>query len=353
MKLYKHDGFVVLEDEEKKVLRSPKANYAFDKKEGTMITWGKTLKEEAEDFPSPIVAEIELTNICSGNCKFCCNSNTTEGTYMSFEKYKELFHKLPNSLTQIAFSVDYDCSSNPDLFKIIEYTKDHGIVPNINVGSSIDDSVAKKLSSLCGAIAVSCGDLQEVCYNSVERLIKNGAKKVNINYMISSETFTSSGELLHSILYDERIKDINAVIFLSLKRKGRGKNYEQLENSSFEKLIGAGIRNNISIGFDSCSSLKLLYSFNKKNYEKYKLAVKSCESAIESMYIDVNGNFYPCSFCQGVKGWTTVGETNVFDCEDFIKDIWNHPKTENFRRKLHLSAENNRYNCRECPMYSI
>ena len=41
------------------------------------------------------------------------------------------------------------------------------------------------------------------------------------------------------------------------------------------------------------------------DFEKLKTFAEPCESTLFSSYIDVNGDFYPCSFAENTKGWET------------------------------------------------
>ena len=83
---------------------------------------------------------------------------------------------------------------------------------------------------------------------------------------------------------------------------------------------------------------------NETNYAQIKQSIMPCESSLESAYIDVNGKFFPCSFCPDTPGWEEG--LDVVSCTDFIKDIWMHPRTIEFRKKLIKGG-------RKCPLYNI
>ena len=93
----------------------------------------------------PEIADIEISTICHGippvgmdkpvPCKFCYKSNSGRGENMSLDTFKQIFHKFPRSLTQIAFGIG-DIDSNPDLWNIMRYCRDNNyqfIVPNVTV----------------------------------------------------------------------------------------------------------------------------------------------------------------------------------------------------------------------------
>jgi radical SAM protein with 4Fe4S-binding SPASM domain len=354
MKVHKYKDFIVQEDTHYKLLRSRNANYNFDKRSGVMVSWGETKKDDAEKFPAPTIADIEITTNCEGVggkvCEFCFKSNTPYGKNMTFEKYKLIFSKLPKSITQIAFGADSKAKTNPDIWKIMSYTKENGMVPNISL-AEVDKPTAVKLSSLCGSVAVSRYENKDICYDSIERLIKAGMKKVNLHMMISDETYDQAVETIYDIAEDPRLKDLNSIVFLSLKTKGRGKKFHILSQKRFNSLVKLCNEKEISYGFDSCSSLKYYRSMRKKEYEEIKKFVFPCESSLESFYVNVDGEFFPCSFAEGEGEWRKGLELKLVD--SFIDEVWNHPKTELFRKKLLATTSKNIYNCRSCPLYKI
>lgn len=166
---------VVAESEKGKILRSAEYNYNFNKETGMFMRWGKTQEDDPEYSPfGPEIADIEISTICSGVkgigvCKFCYKSNTPKGEYMSLDTFKKLFEKLPKTVTQIAFGIG-DIEANPDMWAIFEFSREHGVIPNVTVnGEGITDEIADKLVSLCGAVACSIYD-KEKSYDAIERI---------------------------------------------------------------------------------------------------------------------------------------------------------------------------------------
>lgn len=280
----------------------------------------------------------------------CYKSNTTKGTYMTLETFKKLFNKLPKSLTQIAFGADARLVSNPDLIDIMNYTRQHGVIPNITA-ANIDDKTAGKLADICGAVAISVYDDKNIAYDSVERLVNNGLKQVNLHFMLSDETLERAYEVINDIKTDSRLTGLNAIVFLSLKQKGRGEKFTPVEQSDFTILVQHAFYRNVNIGFDSCGSLKFFKALTESQYEEYKNLVMPCESTLESSYINVNAEFFPCSFTEGNEEWKTG--IDILNCNDFIEDVWNHPRINSFREKLLSTKCNNKFECRECPYFTV
>ena len=337
--------FSIKENQYFKNLKSENYNYLFDKRNGVMIQWGKTKDDDPDRAPAPVLADIEVVASCKGPggkiCPFCYKGNIPGKNYMSFEEYKIIFDKLPKSLTQIAFGTDADLSVNPDIWKIFKYTRKHGIIPNVTV-ADITQETAQKMSQVLGAAAVSWYGMhtkKDYCYNSIKYLTDAGLKQTNMHFMLSQETFPYIDELIYDIKNDPRLKKLNAVVFLSLKQKGRGKTFKGCDVKQFESVIKRMLDNNIPFGFDSCSAVKFLQGVknivDEETYKKYKDMTEPCESFTQSIYINEKGIIYPCSFMEeeywndGKKhSWNLLSD-EIKNKKDFI-DMWNSKEAKLF-----------------------
>jgi MoaA/NifB/PqqE/SkfB family radical SAM enzyme len=328
-----------------KKVRTENYNYNFDNVTGEFARWGKNFADNAEYSPiGPEIADIEITTICTNGCKHCYKGNTANGKYMSFETFKKLLDKLPENVGQIAFGADHNLMNNPDIWKIMEYTRTKGIVPNITC-ADIDNIVADNLAKYCGAVAISRYADKNICYNSVKKLTDRGMKQVNIHQLASLETQEQIIETMNDTIDDERLKGLNAIVLLSLKKKGRGTSYNRLPDKEFEHIINFAITHKISVGMDSCSCNKFLDMFkDHEGYKVFEMSADPCESGLFSSYFDVEGKFFPCSFSCDNEGWKEG--IDVIGCNDFITDVWNNERVIEFRKKLIA-------NKRSCPFYEI
>ena len=339
----------VIDDNSVKLFKSKDANYIFDLKSGRMMLWGGRYEYDPTYFPAPNILDMEVTTKCKGGCPFCYKSNTSSGKNMSFETFKKIFDTLPKSITQIAFGADRDLSANPDLIFMMKYAKSHGIVPNITA-AYISEEMADILSEVCGAVAISRYENKDECYDSIKRLTDRGMTQVNIHLMVSEETYDRCIETVKDAAEDPRLEKLNAIVCLCLKQKGRGESFNVLSDKKFKALIDLARENKIGLGFDSCSSLKALRAMGQ-DIQKYVL---DCEASLQSSYINVDGNYYPCSFCENEGDWKEgLSVLNCNNPQDFIDKIWNNPKTEAFRKTLINSAQCNEFSCRECPMFKV
>lgn len=290
----------------------------------------------------------------------CYKSNSASGNHMNLETFKKIFEVLDKqkTMTQIAFGVDAQASEelNPDIWKILEYTKEHGVTPNITV-ADIDEYTANKIVSLCGACAVSAYQTnKDCCYDSI-KLILDEAKKqnkknfaCNIHLMISQETLPFVYEVINDYQNDERLKGMNAIVFLSLKQKGRGENFHKISAKEFKKIIDLCFEKNINFGMDSCSANKFLEAIkNKDNFDLLASYVENCEKLLYSLYINDEGQLFPCSFMEKEGNWEKgINMTNI---NDFVKEVWYSDKVKE-DRDFSLKCINCN-GCNSCRYYDV
>lgn len=356
VKIRRFGDAVYVETENFKEVRSPNYNYNFDKRTGYFVRWGSTFEEDPAIAPFPEILDIEVSEICNGipglngieaPCSFCYKSNTRKGKNMSFDMYKAIIDKMP-FLTQVAFGADAGATSNPELFEMIKYSREIGIIPNITV-ANITDEIADFLAKYCGAVAVSRYANKDVCYDSLKRLTDRGMKQVNIHQMVSNETFDQVFETLHDAQTDERLAGLNAIVMLSLKKVGRGVNFNKLSEDKFKSIVDYALDNKIGLGFDSCSQHKFEQAVRgRDNYTQLIQLSDPCESTAFSVYINVEGLMYSCSFCE--KSPSFPNGINVAECNNFIEDIWKSPVTEAWRANMLGKRESG---CFGCPVYDV
>ena len=329
-------------------------NYAFNAENGQFLRWGKTYEDNPEYSKlGPEILDVEVSEICPRACSWCYKSNTANGKYMTLETFKKLFAKFPRNLTQIAFGIG-SLDGCPELFDIMHYCRENpnnrGVVPNITInGDNLTDEYAKKLSEVCGAVAVSMYDY-DTCFDAVKKLTDLGMKQVNIHCLLAQETYVKCLRVLCEAKTDKRLEKLNSIVYLWLKPKGKRNTYRQLKYSKdYEALVKMAFDYDIKIGFDSCSASTFLKAIKeRKDFKRLEEFVESCESTAFSYYLNVDGIGYPCSFIEGQENYKGV---DVLNAGDFINDVWNAEETKKFREKL--LTNKNEMNCRECPEFKL
>lgn len=325
-------------------------NYNFDKRTGYFERWGKTKKDNPMFSPiGPEILDIEITTICNGVdnrlCSECYKSNTNTGHNMSYSDFVSVLNKVNENkqLTQLAFGLGSTGIENPDIWRMCEYARNNDIIPNGTV-ADISDETADNIVKWFGACAVS-NHSKDICYNSVKKLTDRGMLQTNIHAIIYKENLKEIFELIDDIKNDSRLSKLNAVVFLSLKKAGRAeKGKTQLSQKDFNSLIHYALDKKINFGMDSCSAPKFLnFIKGKPEYKSMREYVEPCESTCFSVYVDVFGNYHPCSFCEHKKGLTSI---NLHSIGSFIKEVWFNDKVIEFRKTL---LKNNR--C--CPIFDV
>jgi hypothetical protein len=222
-------------------------------------------------------------------------------------------------------------------------------------GIDLTPEIADEIAPLIGACAVSVYQRDKnIAYNAIKMMLDKGVNQTNIHLFVSEETLDFVYEVLNDIRTDERLVNLNAVVFLGVKGKGRAKGiFHTLTKDKFAKIIEYCMEFQIPHGFDSCSAPKYVQTVLNMDIEEDKKqrmleAAESCESfGMFSAYVNVYGEYFPCSFCEGEVGWETG--LNVLECEDFTKDIWFSEKVNKWREMSIASMDCN--GCRKCLIF--
>ena len=337
----------IFDKENRKALISENYNFIFNKDTGFFARWGKTFKEDPQTSPfGNEILDLEISSgKCMGKCKFCYKDNGgDQPTHnMTFEEFKIIFKKLPRTVCQIAFGI-CDISTNSDFFLMMEYAREHNVIPNYTChGLDVTPEVAKRTSELCGAVAVSLVN-KEKTYDAVKMFsINNNMNQCNLHFMLSTETYDKAFKVIDDISLDPRLKKLNAIVFLQYKHKNPKSTFHSvLDVDKYTKLINYCDEKKINYGFDSCSAHIFIESLkDNPNKEKIEQMAEPCESICMSYYINCKGIGYPCSFVEGIEEGV-----DVLNCEDFLEDVWNGKISKKWRKKL---LKNNR----NCPVYDL
>jgi MoaA/NifB/PqqE/SkfB family radical SAM enzyme len=319
------------------------------------MRWGKNLADDPLFSPyGPEILDIEISSgkDCKGQCAFCYKGNGTgpDTFNMTFDTFKTILDKMPDTLTQIAAGI-MNIDTNPDMWKMFAYARSKNIIPNFTM-HGLDEITTERvnhISSICGAVAISCYNFDKTA-DWIKALTDRGMTQVNIHFMISEETYEKALDLIEKRKTDPRLEKMNAIVFLSLKQKGRGEHFSPLSYDKWKILIDKIFESGHSFGFDSCSAHKFTKVLNEMDIpeeRKTKImeSVEPCESfGMFSSYINDKGFYFPCSFSENIGEWKDG--LDVVNCKDFVEDIWNNPLVEKYR-EISLKCGRN------CPLYDI
>lgn len=340
---------VTIEDDGDVVqVSAPGYHNRFRRSDGFSLRWGDTPEQDPKCAPGPELLDIEIATACHGPfgtpCGFCYKGNTTTGTVTPLHQIQAILAKLPPTVMQIAFGIG---DMGDHLWPIFEATRARGIVPNVTIsGAGVGKREAERLAALCGSVAVSRYGDGELCFNTVARLSAAGLRQVNIHQIVSANTIADCESLIEATATDERLKGLYAIIFLMLKPHKRGTSLQPLTDMPrYRRLIDRGLELGVNIGFDSCSAPSFKTAVEgRPDAAALRRSCEACESGIFSLYMDVNGHAYPCSFSPGTPGWETGIDVN--SATDFIAEVWNHPRLLEWKKRLWKSSSA----CTHCPM---
>jgi MoaA/NifB/PqqE/SkfB family radical SAM enzyme len=346
--------YYIKDDQDIKIIKSKVYNSVMDKKTGFFARWGKTQDEDPEfcEF-GPEILDIEIsTGGCQNSCAWCYKGNTNRApTNMTLETFKSIIDKFPKTLGQVAIGIT-SIQTNPDFIGMLEYCRSLNIVPNFTLsGLDLTPEIAEKCSKLVGALAVSVYQTDKnVGYNAIKCFTDLGVKQTNMHLLIAEETIPFVYEVLEDIRSDPRLKNLNAVVFLTYKPKGRA-HYTPPKLETYTGLVKYCLDRQMRFGFDSCGAgrfIKSLDSIDLTDDQKNQLLMcaESCESDLFSSYVNVKGEFWHCSFTENMPGQTPV---NVLEAKDFLKDVWYSPSVVAFRKRLLGTVVDG---CRHCPIFS-
>lgn len=401
---------LIIENDERRVIRSEEYNSILDKKTGMFARWGKTEKEDCLMAPMPELADIEISSgMCHNSCPFCYKSNTACGELhnMTFEQFRNVFHKLANTVVEISFKDDHpkiiervsaelnttykDCytkqaiidktlefyavqeidyikvinhgllnqiafgitspNDNPDFFRMMEYAREFDVMPNYTInGTDMTEEIADKTVKLCGACAVSvCSDMEKSS-KAVRMLLDRGFKQTNIHVVAMTSTFEKIKQLINDCEPGKPLEGLNAIVLLRYKPKGTnaGK-FSGLSLEQYREIFHLALDKQVGIGFDSCSAPVFLKSIEgQADLAHLAVLAEPCESTLFSIYINSFCEVAPCSFTENeTREWADWKQgINVLECNDFYKDIWYNPRIVEFRGRLLANG-------RKCPMFNL
>lgn len=349
--------FKVLDSKKVKLVKSANYHSYFNKETGLFVRYGATKEEDPEMCEiGPEILDMEISvNGCPNACPFCYKSNqNSEPTNMSFETCKAIIDKMPPTLTQIAFGIT-GVQTNPDFLRMMKYAREKGIIPNFTLsGIDLTEGLADEIAKVIGGCAVSAYQTdKDMCYDTVKMFTDRGIEQTNIHLMTSKETLPFVYEVLSDRLTDPRLAGMKAIIFLGVKPKGRAAGrYTPISQDEFDSILQYCWDHKIAIGFDSCTAPKYEDSIKHSGLseEEKKAHIQhseSCESSLFSLYINVHGEVWPCSFTENEPGQEPI---DVIAADDFVRDVWYNPALVKFRNRLLATSKDG---CRSCPAFKV
>ena len=305
---------------------------------GVTFRWGKTLDDNPSLAPVPELADISISNKCSKGCSFCYRDSTPNGKVMSLEEYCHVLDSLYSSEYGTIFQVAIgggEPLEHPNFIEIVDETVKRGIVPNFTTnGLLLTSEICAAIKGKVGAIAISASGISEI--KSIRPAIECAEGiKVNIHYILSAKSLEDATAIVNGA-FNHLLKGINAVVFLTYKPAGRGKEGQILrcgeKMTSFIQAVKASNATG-KRGFDACFVPMLIHEHVVRNE-----MVDACEGGFFSVYIDDNMRVSPCSFSGGKDAYSLK--------EYEFYDIWLN-KLQPYRERVKNGCK------RECVAHDL
>ena len=251
------------------------------------------------------------------------NGGNLERPNMSFADFKTIADQCSGKVHQFALGGRGDPDMHEHFQKILEYSRNKDIVPNMTTsGYGLTKENAKIIAQYCGAAAVSWYR-NDYTYRAIEMLVDAGAT-VNVHYVLSNDSIDEAIEILQA---GKLPAGVSRMIFLLFKPVGHGDyaNVIPAGDKRIETLFALFDDPEVTkiVGYDSCC-VPALVNYNK---EIDPQSYDTCEGARFSAYVSSEMWLTPCSFDQ--QGKYAFNLRNAT-----IAGAWESAEFEQFRNEL-------------------
>ena len=296
------------------------------------------------------------------------------GHGMPFADFQQIIRACEGKTYQITLQGRKDPDQHPDFADMVEYSRRHGIVPNIiTSGLGMTAELAKICGTYCGTAAVrgmycgtaavcgihsgtaavcdTCGGItagsccrKSTAHKAVELLLQAGVR-TDLHYILSAATIQEAVRLLKTNGFPA---GIHAVFFQLYKPSGYGRKEQILTTGmpllqAFFRLVDNG-GFPFQVGFEPCMVPGILW--HTRNIEPERL--DACEGGRWSAYISPDLYLMPCSFTDRDLRFAVSLK------EHTIEEAWNSSAFDRFRSQLKNACPDctKRENCMGgCPVF--
>jgi hypothetical protein len=289
----------------------------------------------------PTLLDIGIMGHCKNKCAICYQGSKSQPN-MTLNNFKKIIDEVEGSVNQVALGGRGDPNHHENFEHIIEYCREHNVIPNYTTSGRGLTNRQAEVSRLCGAVAVS--DYQQpYTYRAINRFKKVGVRKVNIHYVFTRGSY---GDVI-KLAYGHNpwrnvngvnrppfdIEAINGIIFLLFKPQGRAKNFTQFipekkQVKHFAEVVSEKYPRPFKIGMDSCLVNLITHDIT----EAQQLTTDTCEGGRMSAYISPDMRLMPCSFAH-----KAVGESIQ---EKSIQEVWTEAQDFKIFRKILFRKRN-------------
>ena len=300
----------------------------------------------------PTRLSVSISDRCNLRCEFCYRKPESEYQMMLIRDFIRLPNALLRNATDIELSGYGEVMLNPDLFKILDYISEYPNIQRISFTTNATMLYPKFIDRLITypkltLIQISLDTLRPVLYQQIRLGANIDRVKPNIDYLASVKP-KHLNVFLKMVLTNDTLMDLISMI-------------DYTKQCKFDRLITLPMHISKtamipkSIYFNQ-STTNRWFVYAKAYAEAMKVSLTlppafkigtkldtlvghrdyknhPCAEPFETMYIQANGDVYPCCFSTDSYG-------NLFD--QSLYEVWHSKKYEFLRKSVNTSS---------CPEY--
>ena len=318
-------------NEKIRLKRTDKGNIIF-----TTVKMGERMKE-IKCMQKPMFAHIRLTSKCNLKCPYCYTDDNRLTKDMSFDEVKQVIDLCnKNGIMNITWT-----GGEPLLRKnfdeLIRKTNSYGINQTIlTIGLSLNNLFNIPNENI--TFQISLNNVWEQSQD-IEIIIQNAKKMVEKKFTVIMSVMLKDVKICFiQELLDKLVENHIPGIRFGLEIPVGGlkeKNMAAYENNIIDM---AGELFELRKQYEN--KIKIFYQFDKSQYidTGFPRRFFMCEAGTTQIYIDNNGDVYPCPLFKSYKEFYCG---NVFN--DSWEELWNSPPMMEFRSVEECA--NCEYNC--------
>ena len=319
----------------------------------------KATKDGLTDLPfGPCSINLMMVDACNSQCIMCGDDykNCGSGDYITMAKIKTAYrHLMLSEVVDVIYGGGGEPFLNPELADIAEYTHrldqviQHTVITNM-IKTDIrtyERLLLNHVHFLVSVNAASKETYQQISgVNAFEKVISNIQSLVSIRLKCKSKAKISMsmilmkkniGELVDFIrlaksLHVDKVKTLYVRVYPETYRGKNGRNDRIEENDSLFYHQKQSDQN-VTIAKQTAQELGIGFEHEPLFFKSYQ-TVRKCTEPWKSVFINTNGDVYPCAGSEIL--FKKKVDTNTYNCGNLLKqsidEFWNNRFWQALRR---------------------
>lgn len=280
-----------------------------------------------QSMQKPLFAHIRLTNKCNLNCQYCYTKDNSSTSDMSDEEIDKLIELCnSNGVMNITWT-----GGEPLLrSKFVDFIKKtnlYGINQTILTNGLLLDKIdLKSIPKQNLTFQISLNDVWKQS-TDIDIIIQNAKRLINNKYSVIMSVMLISVEIDQvRKLLDQLIENNIPGIRFGLEIPIGG--LKNMDMSIYENHMMNMMGKLLLLKKEYMNKIQIFYQFDKNIYSDTGIPRRffMCEAGTTQIYIDNNGDVYPCPLFKGFKEFYCG---NVF--EKTWLELWNSKPMKQFR----------------------